>query len=66
VILPASIIGIPFAKLWHAPPTKNIIEPYKIVLFLPIISPTRPTTKDEQNAPTSRIATIVPTSADPG
>ena len=66
VILPISIIGMPLAKLWHAPPKKNIIEPYKIVFFLPIISPTLPTTRDEQNAPISRIATMVPTSAREG
>jgi len=42
---------------------KKVIEPYRIVLRRPIMSPMRPTDIDDMNAPTSRMATIVPISA---
>ena len=45
---------------------KNTIEPYRIVLRRPIKSPIRPTSNEEANAPTSRIATVVPIAARDG
>jgi hypothetical protein len=49
-----------------APPTKNTIEPYRMVLLRPIKSPTRPTNREDINAPISRMATAVPMVAGEG
>ena len=64
--LPTIIIGMPLAKVWSIPPTKKIMDPYRIVLRRPIISPIRPTPNEAIRAPISRMATMVPTSAGPG
>jgi hypothetical protein len=62
-IRPTIIIDMDVASVCNAPPTKKMQEPYKIVFRRPMMSPTRPTIRDEIKAPISRIATIVPTSA---
>lgn len=63
---PSNIMGIPFAKDCMAPPTKKIMEPYRIVRRRPMMSPIRPTQSEATKAPTSRMATMVPTSAREG
>jgi len=60
MILPSIIMPIFSANVWSAPPTKNMHDPYRIVFRRPIMSPIRPTIRDEIKAPTSRMATIVP------
>jgi hypothetical protein len=62
-ILPTIIMAIDVANVCKAPPTKKIHDPYRIVFRRPMISPTRPTIKEEMKAPISRMATMVPTSA---
>lgn len=66
MIRPSIMIGILIDAVCNAPPTKKIIDPKNIVLLLPSKSPTFPIANEDMNAPTSRIATIVPISAAPG
>jgi hypothetical protein len=66
MIRPTIIIGNPVAKVWKPPPMKNTMDPYRMVLRRPIMSPILPTRRDDINAPTSKIATTVPISARDG